>query len=330
MKSIKRIFIGLAIFLVLLVVVSFFLPSQVYVVRKITIVSSKEAIFEQINTLSNWGKWSPWFKIDTSMKLSFNEIASGKGASYHWESKNSKVGNGGLEITESKPFDIIEMNINFGDKNNAKAGFNFTQNDTNVNVSWWMKLDLGFNPIAKYFGLFMDKFIGNDYDKGLSKLKSLCESLPKLKIEETTFTSYYYLGISDSCSDKELGEKFNGLYAGIMAVAEKNKCKISNPPFAIYLNYSPEKVVFEAAIPIDKRILLTGKVKCHELKGGKVVVADYYGAYERSGIAHEAIDKWVAKQKRKVTGSPWEVYITDPKTEPDTNKWLTKVYYPID
>ncbi|MEI8201373.1 MAG: GyrI-like domain-containing protein [Bacteroidota bacterium] len=329
MKIIKRIFLALAILLILIVVVSLFLPSKVYVERKITISSSKEVIFEQINTLSNWNKWSPWFKLDTAMKLSFNEIPSGKGATYHWESKQKNVGNGGLLITDSKPCESIEMDINFGDKGNAKAGFNFVQKMETVDVIWWMKLDLGWNPIAKYFGLFMDKFIGNDYEKGLSTLKTLCEKLPKLSIEESTVNQSYYLGITDSCSDKEIGKKFGPMYAEIMSTIEKNKIKVAGAPLAIYSVYTPEKIVFEAGIPIEKAIPSKGKVKCHVLKAGKVVVADYYGAYEKVGVAHKAINKWLSAKNKLVIGFPWEVYVTDPQSVPDTNKWLTKVYYPI-
>ncbi|ALO14213.1 Transcriptional regulator, effector-binding domain/component [Salinivirga cyanobacteriivorans] len=31
----------------------------------------------------------------------------------------------------------------------------------------------------------------------------------------------------------------------------------------------------------------------------------------------------------EAAGSPWEVYLTDPQTEKDTSKWLTKMYQPV-
>lgn len=35
---------------------------------------------------------------------------------------------------------------------------------------------MGNNPIAKYFGLLMDKLIGADFERGLNNLKTVCET----------------------------------------------------------------------------------------------------------------------------------------------------------
>lgn len=39
-------------------------------------------------------------------------------------------------------------------------------------VEWRMEADLGRNPIARVFGLFMDGMIGKTLDQGLSNLNS--------------------------------------------------------------------------------------------------------------------------------------------------------------
>ena len=35
--------------------------------------------------------------------------------------------------------------------------------------------DLGMNPMNRWFGLFLDKFIGTDFERGLANLKKLLE-----------------------------------------------------------------------------------------------------------------------------------------------------------
>lgn len=42
-------------------------------------------------------------------------------------------------------------------------------------VKWTSDGDLGNNPMYRYFGLFMDKMIGKDFEGGLINLKSLAE-----------------------------------------------------------------------------------------------------------------------------------------------------------
>lgn len=43
-------------------------------------------------------------------------------------------------------------------------------------ATWGFDTDLGMNPIARYFGLVMDSMLGADYEKGLAKLKQVCEA----------------------------------------------------------------------------------------------------------------------------------------------------------
>jgi effector-binding domain-containing protein len=60
---------------------------------------------------------------------------------------------------------------------------------------------------------------------------------------------------------------------------------------------------------------------------GKALVIDYYGSYEGIGGAHMAMDEYVKSNNLKQKSPVLEQYITDPETEPDTSKWLTKVIY---
>jgi hypothetical protein len=42
-------------------------------------------------------------------------------------------------------------------------------------VTWGDYADVGFNPYGRYFILFMDAFMGPDFEKGLNKLKNVIE-----------------------------------------------------------------------------------------------------------------------------------------------------------
>src|ERR1700687_2475077 len=57
-----------------------------------------DKIFLLINDLHSWGSWSPWEKVDPTMKRTHSGAASGMGAVYEGDG-NSKVGTGRMEIT---------------------------------------------------------------------------------------------------------------------------------------------------------------------------------------------------------------------------------------
>jgi uncharacterized protein YndB with AHSA1/START domain len=175
MKLLKKAALVLLGLVVVLLVISFFLPSQVHVERALVINAPPEKVFEQINVLKNWEKWSPWHKLDPNMKLQYEGPASGAGAKYAWQSTQRNVGNGTLTITESVPHDTIRTAMHF-DNGDGTAQFELQKANETTQVTWSMETDMGKNPIAKYFGLLMDKMIGSDFEKGLNNLKTVCES----------------------------------------------------------------------------------------------------------------------------------------------------------
>ena len=175
MKILKFIGLGLLILIVLLVAVAYLLPRHVKVERTVSIKSTPEFVFDQVNILKNWEQWSPWHKIDPKMKLEYNDIPSGKGASYSWQSDVKNVGNGKLTITKAVPFDSIDVEMNFMDQGIALGGYNFKQQDSTVLLTWWMDADMGNNPIGRWMGLLMDRMIGKDFEKGLNAIKTISE-----------------------------------------------------------------------------------------------------------------------------------------------------------
>ncbi|HCQ30067.1 MAG TPA: hypothetical protein DIU39_07260, partial [Flavobacteriales bacterium] len=100
-KVIKRIFRTFAIFIVLLIVASFFLPSKVKVERTKLIDAIPSIVYNYVIDLKKWKYWSPWHQLDTTQynnpnNYSVNTI--GTGAKYCWDSQNENVGKGCLTI----------------------------------------------------------------------------------------------------------------------------------------------------------------------------------------------------------------------------------------
>ncbi|HSI90626.1 MAG TPA: GyrI-like domain-containing protein, partial [Adhaeribacter sp.] len=131
------------------------------------------------------------------------------------------------------------------------------------------------------------------------------------------------------CTQEELSAKLAELYGEMAAEIDKNGLDFANYPMAIYHKYDPKAIEFEACIPLNKAGKSVGRIVAKELKGGPVAVIAHYGPYEKTYDAHMAMDKYLTANKKEISGSPWEVYITDPAKEQDPAKWLTEIYYPL-
>ena len=331
MKILKFIGLGLLILIILVVAVAFLLPRHVKIERTATIKAAPEIVFGQVNILKNWEHWSPWHKIDPKMKLEYNQIPSGEGASYSWKSNDKNVGNGKLTITRIVPYDTIDVEMSFMEQGVSLGGYYFKKVDSAVQLTWWMDADMGNNPIGRWMGLFMNKLVGKDFEKGLDSIKNISERLGNtpLTIETSTEKSSSYLYIHKVGSGQELEKFFMDSYGEIGKYLAENKAKPIGPPFALYYKWENNHFELDICMPVNKVLKGDKSIKPGKLKGGKILTIKYYGPYEGTGRAHAAAMKWIQDNKSKINGAPREVFVIDPMTEKDPAKWLTLIVYPI-
>ncbi len=176
MQIFKKILFGLVGLIVLLAVISQFLPGQVHVEREVTINAAPEAVFVHINNFRKFNEWSPWAPRDPEAKYVFDGPEDGVGARMTWTSDHPQVGSGTQEIIESAPYSLVRTSLDFGQDGQAVAFFNISAQDAGSKVVWGFDSDLGRNPIARFMGLKFDDWIGADYAAGLANLKVLVEA----------------------------------------------------------------------------------------------------------------------------------------------------------
>lgn len=175
----------LIVLLVLLLIVSGFAgyvatqPSDYHVARSATMAAPPAEVFAQVNDFHNWEGWSPWLKIDPNAKGTYEGPASGKGAIFKWAG-NQEVGEGSMTITESRPNDLIKIRLDFLKPmaGTADVEFTFKPEGDGTKVTWSMAGQNGFigKAFCTLFNMNMDKMIGDKYEEGLAKMKSIVEA----------------------------------------------------------------------------------------------------------------------------------------------------------
>ena len=179
----KKILIGLGVVAALLaifIVVVALQPSTFRVVRTAAMAAPPADVFAQVNDFHNWDAWSPWAKRDPKMKAIYEGPTEGEGAIYRWVG-NDEVGEGGMTITESRPSELILIKLEFLKpfKSTCDTEFAFKPKGDETEVTWSMSGQNNF--IGKMFCMFMnmDKTVGGDFEKGLSKMKAVVEAKPE-------------------------------------------------------------------------------------------------------------------------------------------------------
>ncbi|MGH6938286.1 SRPBCC family protein [Hypericibacter sp.] len=174
-----KILIGIALIVAIFVVVVALQPSDFRIERTTTIAAPADAVFAQVNDFHKWEAWSPYDKIDPALKRTYSGAPAGVGAIYEWVG-NKQVGEGKATITDSRPNELVQIQLDFLKPFAATniAEFSLAPQGGQTAITWSMTGHNNF--MFKAVGLFMnmDKMVGGQFEQGLAQLKTLVESAP--------------------------------------------------------------------------------------------------------------------------------------------------------
>jgi len=332
-KIILFIIIGLV---VVVFGLSFIAATKMHAERSIFIKAPKAVIFSNVKTFANSQHWSPWREKDTTAKTSIEGTDGTVGAKFSWDG-NKDMGKGEQTISKIEENKTVESELHFIKPWDGHASSYIRLEDTTggVNVIWGFNSEMSrpFNVMGLFMN--MDKAIGAEYERGLNKLKAMSEkeaasgSAATYKINEITTEPKTYVGIKKTVTFDKISSFFAENYPVVMADIKKAKLQPSEPMSGLYFTFDEKTMMTDvvAAVPVSGAKGKVGKSETFTTKGGKTLEVDFYGDYKNLGAAHNQIKAYIAEKKMKFIAPVLEEYITDPMSEKDPAKWLTKIYY---
>lgn len=339
MALIKKIALLLVLLVILFFTIGLFLPKTVHVERSIVIDAPRATVFTLVNTFRTFNKWSPWFSKDPQTIYSFEGPSSGVGAKMSWKSEKPDVGSGSQQIFESKPFESVKTNLDFGAQGTAIATFALSADGTSTKVVWGLDSDLGMNPLSRWFGLMFDRMIGPDYEKGLVGLKKLAESLPKADFSDLDAVVVdaepaivAFVPATSAKDDAAIARAIGAAYAQVGKFMAANGLKQAAAPITINTAWELDRYVFDAAIPVDrepeKAVPAGSPVQVKKTWAGRAVRAVHKGPYKGLPATYDKVFAYVAAHGLEAAGSSWDQYVSDPGNTPDA-ELITHVYVPV-
>jgi len=173
----KKVLLVLAALVAILLATIASRPGGYEVERTATVAAPPAVVYAQVSDFSRWAEWSPWAKLDPSMKTTLTGTPASVGHAYAWAG-NDKVGEGRMTITEATPSTRVAIRLEFLApwKATNPTSFTFVPDGAGTRVNWKMAATNNF--AMKAVSLFMDfeKMIGGDFDRGLAQLKAVSEA----------------------------------------------------------------------------------------------------------------------------------------------------------
>ncbi|RKX17803.1 MAG: hypothetical protein DRP35_10310 [Candidatus Zixiibacteriota bacterium] len=333
MKSFKVIGIIILGMIILFFIYAIFLPNEVVTEKEVEINAPVETVYDLVNDFHQWQNWSPWF--DTAHEVTYVGADKGVGAVMRWVDDKDKVGERSIK-TSDFPNSIIVVTQFREEHSTADMTFEFSSmSDQKTKLTLKFKMESQFSyPFGRYIAWLIQAGVDNSFPRALVNIKDYAEKEKSdtldYKVIEEEFAVSNYLLIKDSSAmevmDKVMGKNFGQ----IMNYIKMSGLEVQGAPVVFWQKFNPQGIsVFWAAMPVNEGTKVRGRVENFKFEGGKVCKIEYFGAYDKSAGAWNTLDKYIADKGYTMNGAPFEQYITDPVTEPDTTKWQTNIYFPV-
>lgn len=172
----RKIGLGILAVLALLVFISFLLPKSYKVERQVAIQANDSILFHYVSHLKTWDKWTVWnTTADSTLVNTYSGEDGQTGASQSWNGEI--LGQGKITLSQVHPNTYVEYQLSFDNDSFTSFGeIRLEPQSDYILVSWSNEGDLGYNPIYRYMGLFLDQMMGPDFQAGLDRLKLLVEN----------------------------------------------------------------------------------------------------------------------------------------------------------
>ena len=332
MKETKKIGKIVTLSVLTVVVLFYLLPNVALIEQTMEIKATPDRIFGLINSPENWAEWYTPIQDTSEVHVRLFGTPKGKGAGMQWVSHHPENATGIMNIRHSKNNRNVTAVVTVNDRHSAVMNFKIRPMGMDASMlTITSRLRFRQDSIWNYLRLMFDRsdelavidYMGKIDEAAMGKSGSI-----DVYLQQTE--PFSYISITDSCVLEDMYQRMNDLYSEILVFGARLGINMTGRPHAIYHRLDEKQAVFELGVPVNEKIPVSGRIQYKIMHGGKHVVANYYGSYDTLEDGHNAIRRWMMRYRRKPSGNPWEMYVTDTATEPDPNKWLTSIYYPVE
>jgi hypothetical protein len=151
------------------------LPAKWEVKETIQIRADRETLYDYLNNIENWEKWTIWSKeVNPSFEFSYEGAKSGTGATQCWKAKNQF---GKTKICGGERPETIKYMFTFGHGHHMMKGcLTLRPRGAETEVCWMAHGDAGSNPARKIMAKMMAPYMRKDFERGLERLKGIMEA----------------------------------------------------------------------------------------------------------------------------------------------------------
>ncbi len=301
---------------VVLIGIYLFIPHEIKI-SKIVFLKTNAAVANRF--LMDGKNWPRWISPDSV----YASKTSPGSLSFKLQNYNYTV--------EGAMMNTSQVSISDDEKSISSLMSIIPVTEDSVAVEWKADINAGISPVSRIKARRTAKEIENSMNDILSKLKIFLDKkenaygfdIVQQQVTDTILISTKHISNSYPSTD-EIYSMINNLRKYI----SNEGAKETNPPM---LNIANEGGTYRTmvAIPVNKILPEKNDYAFKRMVPGKILVAEIKGGEYTARQALKQMDLYVSDHHLSSPAIPFESLITNRMQEPDTTKWITKIYYPI-
>ncbi|MGI8635411.1 MAG: hypothetical protein ACR2KZ_08410 [Segetibacter sp.] len=301
---------------ILFICIYVFLPQHLSISKATLINCTPDAANRYLSNTNNWPHW--WMHNTASGNTSVNKN------SFIYKNDTfriKKISQSSIELTSSNGSVVTNSILHV-----LPVSF-----DT-VSIRWEGFIELGLNPVKRVRQYLQSTLVKNDMGAILDRLNDFLskkENVYGLTIEKSStidtslVATKTILSVYPSTAQR---------YAGINLIQDyikKGGAQQTGFPMVNVTKSKSDSFQLMVAIPTNKEFKPSGKMLYRKMVQGNFLVTEVKGGDYTINAAIATCELYIRDYKKVSMAIPFQSLVTDRSQEPDTAKWVTKIYYPI-
>ncbi len=289
----------------------FFLPSSVTLVKS---VSMKAPAAGTYRFLANQNEWSKWWPV----------LSTSHAASFEYNGNNYSAGRGSMNVIET----ITQQ------KDSTLEGRILVASKTidSTVLEWSIQINRGSNPFKRIRYYFTTDKLKGDMATILNSLKKFVEKQDNIYgmfIERAKVTDTVLVSTRGIFSHYPSTLEIYGLIEKLKTYIKSENATETNSPMLNIQQADSNGYHIMVAIPTNRLLNGKGDIELKRMVMGNLIWGEVKGGPAAVAAAIEQLENYKQDQRLTSPAIPFASLITNRTIEPDTSKWVTRVYYPV-
>jgi hypothetical protein len=279
------------------------IPSNISFSYHLRIACNARGGLRVITDSANWTKWRP---------------QDGDGLSYRMSGQYNYI--------------VYFRVENKGDSLNSRMVLVPSTNPDSSELYWDFGLPAGGRPIARIEHYLFGRKVSRDMENILFHLRDFLENKENVygvKIEPATTQDSFLVAIRAIFSyDPSIGDIY-GLLHAVERWVKKEGAHETGYPMLNITRLGDGRRQMEVAVPVDRKIKDEGVFYSRKMVPGHYLMTEVKGGMAVIDRAFGQMQNYVNDYQKTTMAIPFQSLVTDRIQEPDTTRWITRIYFPV-